>query len=92
MGREPHQLAQCANTPLRAGNTGHWLLPRCPPFFDAQGAIITMGSAFRRLLRHRIRNKGAKGGPGCTQGGHGHGNPCRKNSCPPSSNQLVPVI
>ena len=69
MGREPSQLAQRANPPLGAGSTGHWLLPQCPPFFDAQGAIITMGSAFRRLLRHRIRNKGAKGGPGSTQGG-----------------------
>ena len=27
MGPEPHQLAQCANPPPGAGNTGQWVLP-----------------------------------------------------------------
>ena len=63
-----------------------------PPFLAPDVAYVTMCWAFRRLLRHRIRNNGAGGGGGLAahMGGHGHGNPSRENPCPPSPNQLVP--
>ena len=68
--------------------------PDAPLFSSPEVTYITLRWAFRRLLRHRIRNKGAGGGGGGWRhtGGHGHGNPYRENPCPPSPNQLVPGI
>ena len=56
-----HQPPQCANLPLGAGSVAQWVLPRCPLFSAPEVAYITLRWAFRRLLRHRIRNKGAGG-------------------------------
>ena len=69
-------------------------LPMPPPFSSPEVTYITLRWAFPRLWRHRIRNKGARGGGGLAahRGGHGHGNPCRESPCPPSPNQLGPGI
>ena len=63
--------------------------PNAPLFSSPEVSYITLRWAFRRLLGHRIRSKGAGGGWRYTGGGgHGHGSPCSESPCPPSPNQL----
>ena len=65
--------------------------PDAALFFSPEVTHITLRWAFRRLLRHRMRHKGA-GGAWRHKGGHGHRNPCWESPCPPSPHQLVPGI
>ena len=60
-----------------------------PPFFLSPDlTYVTLRWAFRRMLRHRIRNKGEGGAWRYGGGGMGVEAPCRKSPCPPSRNQL----
>ena len=82
MGPEPLQPAQCTAPPLGAGSAGQWVLPRCPTFSSPEVTFITLRRAFRRLLRHRIRNKGARGGLAAHGGGMGMETPAGKAPVP----------
>ena len=64
--------------------------PDAPLFSSPEVTYVTLRWASRRLLRHRIRNKGEGGGWRYTGGGGGHGlgDPCRESPCPPSPKQL----
>ena len=64
--------------------------PDAPLFSSPEVTYVTLRWAFRRMLRHRIRNKGEGGGLAVRGGGggHGHGGPWRESPCPPYPNQL----
>ena len=68
---------------LDSGNS-----PDAPLFSSPEVTYITLRWAFRRLLRHRIRNKGEGRGVAAHMGGHRHGSPCREGPCPRFPNQL----
>ena len=75
----------------RAVHSGY--SPDAPLFSSPEVTYVTLRRAFRRMLRHRIRNKGEGGGLAVRGGGgHGHGSPWRESPCPPSPNQLGPGI
>ena len=60
MGHQPRQRARSANLALGAGsNSGY--SPDAPLFSAPDVAHVTVRWAFRRLLRHRIRNTGGGG-------------------------------
>ena len=68
--------------------------PDAPLFSSPEVTYIALRWAFRRLSRHRIRNKGEPGAWRYTGegGGHGHGRPCRASPRPASPNQWGPGI
>ena len=59
----------CAQGALDSGYS-----PDAPPFLSPDVTYVTLHWAFRRMLRHRIRNKGEGGGL-AERGGHGRGSP-----------------
>ena len=61
-----------ADRPLGARGTGQ---RDAPLFSSPEVTYVTLRRAFRRMLRHRSRNKGEGGAWWYGGGGHGHGSP-----------------
>ena len=60
--------------------------PHAPPFFRRPSWHTSPCAGHFAAFGGTASATRVLGGPGGTQGGHGHGNPNRQNPCPPSAN------
>ena len=61
LGPHPSEPVPGADPPLCARGAGQRVLPDAPPFLSPEVTYVTLRWAFRRMLRHRIHNKGEGG-------------------------------
>ena len=71
LGPQPGQPAPGADPPWAQGALDSEYSPDAPLFWSPKVTYVTLRWAFRRMLRHRIRNKGEGGAWRCRGGGMG---------------------